>query len=120
MLEIAMKYRVVFMERTKATGEPSENPRAYLVPELEDGIVRDSQFIERDEPQSLHSEETMEEDDDFLSVGSEVWEYDVEDGREDDFENALKNTQMVIDYEVIDDSPDEEAEGSSSPPQTSL
>jgi hypothetical protein len=106
-----MKYRVVFMERTNASGDPSENPTAYLIPELSDGIVRDAQFIERDEPPSLHSEETMEEDDDFLSVASEVWEYDIEDTRSDDFENAMKNSQMVIDYEIIDDSPDDEASG---------
>lgn len=119
LLAQAMKYRVAFMERTNGMGEPSENPRAYLIPELEDGIVRESRFIERDEPASLHGEGMMEEDDDFLSVAAEVWEYDIEDGRGDDFENALRNTQMVIDYEIIDDSPDEEAAGSSNPPQTS-
>ncbi len=45
----------------------------------------------------------MEEDDDFLSAGSEVWEYEIADGRESDFVGALKNSQVVLDYEVIDD-----------------
>ncbi len=102
-----MRYRVMFMERTGATGEPSENPTEYLIPELESGVVKEALFIERDKPAALHSSEELEEDDDFLSVGGEVWEYDVQDGRDRDFTAALENSQMVLDYEVIDDTPDE-------------
>jgi hypothetical protein len=98
-----MRYRVMFMERTNAAGDPSEDPTAYLIPELESGVVREALFIERDKPAVMHSEEQLEEDDDFLSVGSEVWEYDVADGRDRDFTDALRNSQMVLDYEVIDD-----------------
>lgn len=95
----------MFMERTGATGEPSENPTDYLIPELDAAIVKEALFIERDKPTALHSQERMDEDDDFLSVGAEVWEYDIADGRERDFTDALENSEMVLDYEVIDDSP---------------
>jgi hypothetical protein len=44
-----------------------------------------------------------EEDDDFLSVGSETWDYEVADGREDDFIAALQNSQMVMEYVRLDD-----------------
>ncbi|MGH9559524.1 MAG: hypothetical protein ACRD30_09815 [Bryobacteraceae bacterium] len=90
------------MERTGADGEPSENPPEYLIPELESGVVREAAFIERDKPTALHSQEVMDEDDDFLSVGAEVWEYDIADGREQEFIDAMKNSQMVLDYEPLD------------------
>jgi len=46
----------------------------------------------------------MEEDDDFLSLGTEVWEYDIADGLGQEFEDAWKNSQMVMEFEVLDDS----------------
>ena len=101
-----MRYRVMFMERTDGAGNPSEDPTEYLIPELEAGVVKDASFIERDKPSALHSEETMDEDDDFLSVGGEVWEYDIAEGRDKDFVDALVNSQMVLDYEVVDESSD--------------
>jgi hypothetical protein len=54
-------------------------------------------------PGALHSEDALEEDDDFLSVGSETWDYEVADGREDDFIAALQNSQMVMEYVRLDD-----------------
>ena len=99
----------MFMERTDAKGEPSERPTEYLIPELESGVVKEVLFLERDKPTALHSQEEMDEDDDFLSVGSEVWEYEVAEGRDRDFVDALVNSRMVLDYEVIDDSPESDA-----------
>ena len=98
-----MKYRVVFRERNNAEGEPSENPPEFVEPELMDGVVLDATFVERFEPENLHVQETMDEDDDFLSIGTEIWEYDVTDGRQRMFEDALKNSGMVIEYERLDD-----------------
>src|ERR1700761_135165 len=96
-------YRVTFMERTGANGEPSENPTGYVAIDLPDGVVRDKQFVERTQPLAMHSEEALEEDDDFLSIGSETWDYEVTDGREDDFIAALQNSQMVMEYVALDD-----------------
>jgi hypothetical protein len=47
----------------------------------------------------------LEEDDSFLSVGSETWDYEVADGREDEFIAALKNSQMVMEYVRLDEEP---------------
>lgn len=98
-----MKYQVTFRERTDGTGEPSERPPDFLEPELTDGVVLDAVFVERLEPDNMHVEEAMDEDDSFLSIGSEIWEYDVAEDRKQEFEDALKNSQMVMEYEVIDD-----------------
>ncbi len=100
-----MKYRVTFVERTDGRGNPSENPPEFVEPELTDGVVLDAVFVERFEPDNLHNEEVMEEDDSFLSVGTEVWEYDIAEGRDREFIDALKNSQMVIDYEALEDEP---------------
>lgn len=99
-----MRYQVTFRERTDGTGEPSENPPAFVEPELMDGVVVDATFVERIEPDNMHVQEVMDEDDSFLSIGSEVWEYEIADGREQEFEDALKNSQMVMEFETLDDS----------------
>lgn len=98
-----MKYQVTFRERTDGIGNPTENPPAFVEPELMDGVVLDAVFVERIEPESMHVQEVMDEDDSFLSIGTEVWEYDVAEGRDQEFVDALKNSQMVIEYEVLDD-----------------
>jgi len=102
-LTSVMKYQVTFRERTDATGNPTENPPAFVEPELIDGVVLDAVLVERIEPENLHVQEVMDEDDSFLSIGTEVWEYDVADGREKEFIDALENSQMVIEYEALDD-----------------
>ena len=63
----------------------------------------DSTFVGRIEPDSLHVQEVMDEDDAFRSVGTEVWEYDIADGRTPEFIDALKNSKMVVEYESLDD-----------------
>jgi hypothetical protein len=104
----AMKYRVVFEERTDGRGNPSEKPPLFVEPELTDDIVLDAVFVERLEPDSLHGGDEMDEDDSFLSIGTEVWEYDVADGKDVEFTDALKNSKMVIEYEELEDEPSTE------------
>ncbi len=91
------------MERTNAQGKSSENPSEYVELELADGVVIDQVFVERIEPDSLHVQEVMDEDDSFESIATEVWEYDIADGRDQEFIDAMKNSQMVMEYEVLDD-----------------
>ena len=98
-----MDYRVTFMERTNASGEPSEKPTAYLALELTDGIVREKSFVERTPPDALHNRDKFEEDDDFLSVGAEAWDYDVNDGRKGEFLAAVKNSRMVMECTPLDE-----------------
>lgn len=98
-----MKYRVAFMERTNAQGKTSENPSEYVELDLMDGVVLDQVFVERIEPENLHVQEVMDEDDSFESIATEVWEYDIADGRDQEFIDALKNSQMVMEYQALDD-----------------
>jgi hypothetical protein len=95
------------MERTNASANPSEAPTEYLEIDLPDGVVLDQTFVERTEPAALHSEDKLEEDDDFLSVGSETWDYDVADGRDSEFVAAMQNSQMVIEFVPLDETSSE-------------
>ena len=98
-----MKYRVAFMERTGADGERTENPTNFVDLDDVDGVVLDQVFVERIEPDALHGADIMDEDDDFESIATEVWEYDVAEGRDKDFIDALKNSKMVMEYQALDD-----------------
>ena len=93
---MAIRYRVTFMERTNAAGEPSEFPPDYVSIDLPDGVVLDRTFVERTEPAAEHAEERLGEDDDFLSVGSETWDYEVVESRQDEFLAAVKNSQLAM------------------------
>ena len=57
------------------------------------GVVLEKTFVDRTEPEALHGEEELDEDDSFLSVGSETWDYEIADGRQDEFLAALKNSR---------------------------
>lgn len=100
-----MTYRVTFLERTGVTGQPSESPTDYVTIDIPDGVVLEKLFVDRTEPEALHSEEALEEDDSFLSVGSETWDYEINDDREEEFLNALRSSQMVMEYVRLDEEP---------------
>ena len=97
-----MRYRVVFRERTDAEGKPTERPSEFLDSQLSDGVVLDASIVEREQPQALHTD-SLEEDDAFLSVQTEAWDYDVADDRQDEFVDAMRNSGVVVDYEVLGD-----------------
>ena len=62
-----MRYRVTFRKRFNREGAGSDAPQEQV--NLPDGLVLDAQFVERFEPESVHVEERMEEDDDVIALG---------------------------------------------------
>jgi hypothetical protein len=98
-----MKYRVVFRERSDRRGDRADNPPSFLEPELDDETVLDAVFVGRTEPDALHSSDRMEEDDEFLSLGAEIWEYDIAEGKDEDFKAALQNSGMVMEFEPLEE-----------------
>ncbi len=97
-----MKYRVIFRERSDEEGEKADNPASFLDSELEDGVVLDAQFVGRTRPDAQHSSDVLEEDDGFLSISSEIWEYDVAEGKDQDFKDALQNSGVVMEFEPLE------------------
>lgn len=98
-----MTYRVTFAKRFRPDGEASEiDPTEFL--QLADDVVEDKVMVEQFDPDAKHSQEVLDEDDAFLGMAAaEVWEFQVVEGREDDFVAAMENSQVVMEYEVIDD-----------------
>ena len=94
-----MRYQVTFRKRFNQDGQGSDDPVTLL--NLPDGVIQDSSVVETFEPDNLHVEERMEEDDDFLPFGTEVWEFDVVDGRESDFEDAVKTSGAAIEMDKM-------------------
>lgn len=99
-----MKYKVTFRQRFDPEGQPNDEPEEVF--SAPDGVVLDAEFVERIEPPSLHVEEVMEEDDNFLAFGTATWVYDVAEGREEEFRNALMESQLVLDIEELTDTPE--------------
>ena len=97
-----MKYKVVFRERSDESGEKADDPASFLDTQLDDETVLDAVFVGRNRPDGLHSSDALEEDDSFLSLGTEIWEYDVADGKDQDFKDALRNSGMVMEFEALD------------------
>ena len=99
-----MKYRVVFRERSDESGEKADDPASFLDTQLDDETVLDAVLIGRNRSDALHSSDALEEDDAFLSLGSEIWEYDVADGKDQEFKDALLNSGMVMEFEPLESS----------------
>lgn len=104
-----MKYKVTFRKRFRPDGEPQDDPEAMIDPE--DGVILDREFIEIVEPAGIGVAEDMNEgsgsqesnDNGFLGLGTETWVYDVAEGREKEFTDALVESQVVLDFEEVPD-----------------
>jgi hypothetical protein len=94
-------YKVTFSKRFNSEGEEADRPESFV--DTADGIVLNASKAEVIEPAAMHSQEVMDEDDAFLSIGTEVWEYEVAEGREQEFIDALENSQKVLQYEQMDE-----------------
>jgi len=99
-----MRYRIAFTKRLQSDGgDTGMRPSAELDLNLSDGVVAEKEFVEQLESEAEHSQEVLDEDDAFLaSATPEVWEYEVVDARSAEFEEALKNSDLVLEYDVVD------------------
>ena len=96
---MSVLYRVTFRKRFNQDGEGSDAPVTFL--DLADGVVIDSSFVEAIEPDNLHNEEKMDEDDDFMSMGTEIWDFDVAQHAQQEFKDSLVNSGVVIEFEEL-------------------
>jgi hypothetical protein len=94
-------YKVTYAKRFNSEGEEADRPESFA--EFPDGVVLNASKAEVIEPPGLHSQDVMDEDDAFLAVGTEVWEYEVASGREQEFIDALELSQKVLQYEQMDE-----------------
>ena len=104
-----MRYRVTFRKRFSPEGEPADDPKSLV--SVEDGVVQDEEFIEIIEPEGLGVAEDLNEgsgsqesnDNGFLGLGTESWVFDIAEGREKEFTDALVESRVVLDFEEVPD-----------------
>ena len=96
-----MTYKVTFRKRFNEQAEEADRPESFV--QAADGIIVSATRSEVIDPPALHSQEILDEDDNFESLGTESWEYEIAEGREQEFIEALENSRMVIQYEAIDE-----------------
>jgi hypothetical protein len=104
-----MKYKVTFRKRFTPEGEPADDPKSLVDPG--DGVIEDAEFVEIIEPAGLGTAEDLNEgtgsqesnDNGFLGLGSETWVFDIAEGREKEFTDALVESRVVLDFEEIPD-----------------
>jgi hypothetical protein len=104
-----MKYKVTFRKRFTPEGEPADDPKSLIDPG--DGVVESQEFLEILEPAGLGVAEDLNEgsgsqesnDNGFLGFGTETWVYDIVEGREKEFTDALAESRVVVDFEEIPD-----------------
>jgi len=103
---MSMRYRVAFTKRVLSDGADSAmQPSAELDENLSEGVVADKVLVEQLDTEAQHSQEVLDEDDAFLgSAAAEVWEYDVVEARADEFEEAINNSDLVLEYDIVDSS----------------
>jgi len=86
-------------------------PSSELDLNLSDGVVAEKVLVEELDSEAEHGEDGLDEDDSFLgSAAAEVWEYEVVDARKREFEDALQNSDLVLESEVVDDTVTEAAD----------
>ena len=96
-----MKYRVLFRERANKQGDGDENPIGFLQGDSSDNVVRRSTFVLRKDPESKASPDSVEPEDELIGLGTELWEYEVAEGRDQDFKDALLNSGSIIEFTAI-------------------
>lgn len=94
-------YKVTYAKRFDSEGEEADRPETFV--EVSDGVVLSAAKAEQTEPPGMHNKDVMDEDDAFLAVGTEVWEYEIADGTDEEFIQALERSQKVIQYEQMDE-----------------
>jgi len=93
-----MKYQVVFRERKNKESDAAENPIGFLQGDGSEDVLRKSTFVRRTDPELKTSPEPLDADDELIGLGTETWEYEVAEGRDQEFKDALLNSGSIIEF----------------------
>jgi hypothetical protein len=96
-----MRYRVVFRERMSGRDGALENPVAFLQANRSDEIVRQAVFVLRKDPEVRLSTDPFAEDEEFRGLGTHTWEYEVAEGKDQEFKDALLNSGSMLEFTPI-------------------
>lgn len=93
-----MTYRVVFRERATRAGAAAENPLAFLQANRSYEVVRHALFVSRKDPEVRAPADSLTEDEEFLSLGTQTWDYEVAEGKDQQFKDALLNSGSMVEF----------------------
>jgi hypothetical protein len=104
-----MRYKVTFRKRFSPEGQPADDPKSLV--SVEDGVIEDAEIVEMIEPAGLGVADDLNEgtgsqesnDNGFLNLGSETWVFDIAEGREKEFTDALVASRVVLDFVPVPD-----------------
>jgi hypothetical protein len=96
-----MKYRVVFRERVGNDRSSGRNPVEFLQNNSFGSVIRSSRFVLRNDPEFKPVSDSPEDNLEFQHLGTEVWEYDVAEGRDQEFKDALLNSGSFVEFAPI-------------------
>ena len=104
-----MRFKVTYRKRFNREGEGADNPNSLV--DAADGVILDSEIVEIIEPAGLGVAEDLnagtgsEESNDngFLGFGTETWVYEVAKGREQEFKDAVLESEVVLAIEEVPD-----------------
>jgi hypothetical protein len=96
-----MKYRVVFRERGRSGRATAENPVAFLQGNRAEDIVRRAVFVFRRDPEPTAPAEPLIHDEEFAALGTQTWEYEVAEGKDQEFKDALLNSGSLVEFTAI-------------------
>jgi hypothetical protein len=99
-----MRFRVHFRRQFDAERKVGAHPIESLG--LPKGLILKAIVVEPAPLDSLPVGMRISEDDDFLNIETEIWDFDIVPGRKEEFVQALKNSGgIVLDYEQLDGEP---------------
>lgn len=92
---------MVFRESESGRGDAAENPIAFLQANRSDEIVQQAVFVLRKDPDLRTGADSFAEDEEFLSMGTQIWEYEVASGKDQEFKDALLNSGSMVEFTPI-------------------
>ncbi len=91
-MRFEVTFHTTYTDEGKRIGKPSDT---FIVPE---GTIRHEAAVRTEPPENLEYRERNDAEINPDYIGTETWEYDVEDGRDEDFREILRHSPYVVEY----------------------
>jgi hypothetical protein len=90
------RFHVIFHTSYTEDQERLGRPTEYLY--LPEGVILEETPVRTSLPSAMEYAERTEGEDVVDYVGTETWEYEVEDSRREEFRETLRNCPLVVEF----------------------
>src|SRR5262249_36587847 len=91
-MRFEVTFHTTYTDEGQRIGKPSNT---FSVPE---GTIRYESPVRTEPPENLGYREQPDAENNPDYIGTETWEYDSADGREEDFREVLRHSPYVVEY----------------------